>query len=122
MDSFGIFFTICIVLEIIILNVIFAKKIRNKNLKVKKLRLLYFMISLVSFIFVFIIVNLAYEFLQSYFLINIGQSEITSRIIIINLILILFPMLQLLIAKLFINLIDKKNKINEITLIGQNEE
>jgi hypothetical protein len=72
--------------------------------------------------FVFIIVNLAYEFLQSYFLINIGQSEITSRIIIINLILILFPLLQLLIAKLFINLIDKKNKINEITLIGQNEE
>jgi uncharacterized BrkB/YihY/UPF0761 family membrane protein len=122
MDSFGIFFTICILAEIIVLNILFSKKIKNRKLKIKKINLLYFMISLVSFLFIFIIVNLFYELLQKHLLNNLIQSDISVRLIIMNLILILLPLLQLLISQIFINLIDKKNKINEITLIGQNEE
>jgi uncharacterized BrkB/YihY/UPF0761 family membrane protein len=122
MDSFGIFFTICILAEIIVLNILFSKKIKNRKLKVKKINLFYFVISLVSFLFIFIIVNLFYELLQKHLLNNLIQSDISIRLIIMNLILILLPLLQLLISQIFINLIDKKNKINEITLIGQNEE
>jgi uncharacterized BrkB/YihY/UPF0761 family membrane protein len=122
MDSFGIFFTICILAEIIVLNILFSKKIKNRKLKVKKINLFYFVISLVSFLFIFIIVNLFYELLQKHLLNNLIQSDISVRLIIMNLILILLPLLQLLISQIFINLIDKKNKINEITLIGQNEE
>jgi hypothetical protein len=122
MDSFGIFSSICIAVEIIALNILFSKKIKNKNIKVNKLSLLYFIISLASFLFIYVIVNLSYEFIKNYLLNNLIQSVAFNRLIIMNLILILLPLLQISISQIFINFIIKQNKLNEITLIGQNEE
>jgi hypothetical protein len=122
MDSFGIFSSICIAVEIIALNILFSKKIKNKNIKVNKLSLLYFIISLASFLFIYVIVNLSYEFIKNYLLNNLIQSVAFNRLIIMNLILILLPLLQISISQIFINFIIKQNKLNEVTLIGQNEE
>lgn len=121
MDFFGYIITFCLVISIFISNFIFVKNLKGSNLKLKKTKILYFFISILSVLIAISLVIISIGFIEDYLFpeINDFNRTLLYRAILLLFVIFIYYIFQYVLNKLFLKKIIKKSKIEAYTEIGK---